>query len=323
VTDDEDLEQIAEGYRAFVEEAAEESPAYSSLAAAVADNHDVLRYLAALPADKRQPALFLAALRFLGGVPADGADLRRRVAEDAERLRATMLSRATQTNEPARCTALLPLLATIDGPVALIEVGTSAGLCLYPDRYSYEYDGRPVGQRRPVHLYCATSGDVPVPSRLPEVVARVGVDLDPVDVADADQRAWLRTLVWPGPREAERLERLDAAAAVVAEDPPTLLRGDLVDRLDDALGFVPAGAIPVVMHTALLPYVPEKRRTAFVERVRQLPVRWLAQEAPGLVPGTGERRPGGWGNYFVLALDGRPLARTAPHGGRLDWLQEN
>ena len=317
---DEELDRIADGYRAFAEEAAEESPAYSELAGAVARDRAVLGFLAELPAGKRHPTLLLAAIRFLDGVPSDGGELHRRVTADADRLRATVLARATQTNEPARCTALLPPLAAMDGPLALVEVGTSAGLCLYPDRYSYEYDGRPVGERRPVHLVCATSGDVPVPTRLPEVVARIGIDLEPVDITDPDQRAWLRALVWPGPREADRLRRLDAAAAEVTADPPTLLRGDLVDRLDDALALVPAGATPVVMHTAVLPYVPQERRTAFVERVRGLPVRWLAQEGAGMVPGTGEPYPGGWGPYFVLSLDGRPLARTAPHGGRLDWL---
>jgi len=320
VTDDADLERVAEGYRAFVADAAEESPAYSALSAAVAEDSDVLRFLAALPSRKRHPPLFFATLRFLGGVPADGAELRERVAADPDRLRTTMLGRATQTNEPARCTALLPALALIDGPLALVEVGTSAGLCLYPDRYSYEYDGRPVGPRRPVHLRCTTSGDVPVPTRLPQVVARIGVDLNPLDVTHPDDLAWLRALVWPGPREADRLARLEAAAAVAADDPPTLLTGDLVDRLSDALALVPGGATPVVMHTALLPYVPRERRAEFVERVRGLSCRWIAQEGAGMVPGTGEPYPGGWGPYFVLSLDGRPLAHTAPHGGRIDWL---
>ncbi len=54
---------------------------------------------------------------------------------------------------------------------------------------------------------------------------------------------------------------------MVAEKPPTLLTGD-VDRLPDALDLVPDGATPVVMHTALLPYAGEARRTEFVERVR-------------------------------------------------------
>lgn len=322
MSDDADLERIAEGYRAFTRDAAEQSPAYSALSAAVAEDSDVLRFLAALPSGKRHPPLFFASLRSLGGVPADGAELRERVAAEGERLRATMLTRATQTNEPARCAALLPALAMVDGPLALVEVGTSAGLCLYPDRYSYEYDGRPVGPRRPVHLRCTTNGDVPIPTRPPQVVARIGIDLNPLDVTDPADLDWLRALIWPGPREAERLQRLDAAAAVAAEEPPALLTGDLVVRLPDALDLVPDGATPVVMHTALLPYVGEARRKEFVERVRGLPGRWLAQEGAGMVPGTGKPFPGGWGPYFVLSLDGRPLAHTAPHGSRIDWLPE-
>jgi hypothetical protein len=320
VTDDAGAEKLAAGYTAFSQESAAEAPVYSALATAVAGDRDVLGFLADLPAGKRHPTLFLAALRLLGGVPADGAELHDRVVADAEQLRSTMLARATQTNEPARCAALLPALAGIDGPLALVEVGTSAGLCLYPDRYGYEYDGRPVGPPSPVQLRCTTSGPVPVPTALPEVVARIGVDLAPLDVTDPDDLAWLRVLVWPGPVEAERLQRLEAAAAIAAQEPPRLLAGDLLDRLPDALALVPDGATPVVLHTAVLPYVDAPRRAAFVDTVRSLPVRWVAQEGAGMVPGTGEPHRGGWGPYFVLSLDGRPLAHTAPHGGRVDWL---
>lgn len=320
MADDEDLRRVAEGYRAFASEAASESPVYSVLAAAVAGDRDILRFLAGLPRGKQQPNLLFAALGSLGGVPADGAVLRERVLADGDRLRATMLARTTQTNEAARCSALLPALAMIDGPLGLVEVGTSAGLCLYPDRYSYDYDGRTVGSRQPVHLRCTTSGPLPVPGVLPHVVARIGIDLNPLDVADPGDLAWLRALIWPGPMEAERLARLDAAAAVVAAEPPVLLAGDLVDRLDDALALVPDGATPVVLHTAVLPYLEPDHRSAFVELVRSRPVRWVASEGAGMVPGTGQSYPGGWGPYFVLSLDGRTLAHTAPHGGRVDWL---
>ncbi len=318
--DDDAAERIAAGYRAFAAESAVEAPAYSALAAAVAGDREVLSFLTGLPAGKRPPPLLLAALRFLGGVPADGADLRERVLGDGERLRHTLLTRATQTNEPARCAALLPALAMIGGPLALVEVGASAGLCLYPDRYGYEYDGRPVGPPGPVLIRCATSGAVPVPDARPEVVARIGVDLNPLDVTAPGDLAWLRALVWPGPVEAERLQRLEAAAAIAAADPPTLRTGDLLEQLPEALALVPDGATPVVLHTAVLPYLDPDHRAAFVDRVRRLPVRWIAQEGAGMVPGTGEPYPGGWGPYFVLSLDGRPLAHTAPHGGRIDWL---
>ena len=50
-------------------------------------------------------------------------------------------------------------------PLALLEVGASAGLCLYPDRYAYRYgDGPVLGTGAPL-LECAITGPVPVPDR--------------------------------------------------------------------------------------------------------------------------------------------------------------
>lgn len=319
---DQDLRGIARRYRAFVAETAPTSPLYARLAGEVADSDDVLSFLATLPSGKQQPNLLFAALQFLHGAPTDGAELRRIVATDADRLRDMMLTRATQTNEPARCGALLPVLALLEGPLALVEVGASAGLCLYPDRYHYEYDGAPVGPDSPLHLSVSTSGRVPVPLHVPSVVARIGVDLNPLDPADPDDRAWLRALVWPGPHAEERVRRIDDASEVARTEPARMLTGDLLDRLPDALDLVPEGCTVVVMHTAVLPYLPEATRASFVARMHDLPVRWLAQEAPGLVPGTGELQAGPPRAELVVSLDGRPLARSAPHGGWLEWLPE-
>ena len=319
---DEQEDQIARAFRAFAREAADRSPRYAALAEQVAGSPTVLRFLAGLPGGKRQPSLLFAAARFLLGAPPDGPALHRLVAQEEQRLRGTMLSRATQTNEPARCGGLLPVLALLDGPLALIEVGCSAGLCLYPDRYAYEYDGVAVGPPSPVLLEVSTAGGVPVPRGVPQVVARIGIDLHPLDPADPADREWLRALVWPGPDAERRLRRLDAAAEVAAREPARTLAGDLVDRLPDALALVPEGSTVVVVHTAVLPYVPDERRAAFADLVHSRPVRWLAQEPPGVLPGTGTRSPSGWGAEFVVCLDGRPLARSAPHGGWLEWLPQ-
>jgi hypothetical protein len=160
-----------------------------------------------------------------------------------------------------------------------------------------------------------------VPQRLPEIRARIGVDLQPLDAADPDDLAWLRACIWPGPAAQPRLDRLAAAAAIAAAEPPQLLAGDLVERLPDALALVPAGVTPVVLHTAVLMYLPRDRREAFAEQVRSRGVRWIAQEDPAHVPGAEQHLPVGTdcAGRFALCLDARPLALTAPHGGRIDW----
>jgi hypothetical protein len=314
-----DRSRIAREFRSFVEAAAAApSPLYAELSAVVADDEDILDFLADLPRSRQQPMLFFGAIAFLDGPPAGPDRLHAAVRDDGDRIRETMLSRFTQTNEPARCAALVTALGDIDGPVGLVEVGSSAGLCLYPDRYSYEFDGRPLGPRSAVHLSTSTTGPVPVPDRLPQVAARVGVDQNPLDPADPDDRAWLRALVWPGPNAAPRLDRLDAAAAIAAREPATVLTGDLIDRRPDALDLLPADCTPVVFHTAVLAYLERARREEFVALVTSLGVRWIAQESAGIVPGIARDLAGP--ESFVLSVDGRPLAVTAPHGGRIDWL---
>jgi hypothetical protein len=314
-----DRTRIAGEFRRFVAAAAAaQSPLYAELSAAVADDDGMLDFLVDLPRAQQQPMLLFGAIAFLDGPPAGPGRLRAVIRDDGPRIRETMLSRFTQTNEPARCAALLTALADVEGPVGLVEVGSSAGLCLYPDRYSYEFDGRTVGPRSAVHLTTSTTGPVPVPDGLPQVAARVGIDQNPLNPADPDDRAWLRALVWPGPNAAPRLERLDAAARIAAKEPATVLTGDLIDRLPEALELLPAGCTPVVFHTAVLAYLQRARREEFVALVTSLGVRWVAQESAGIVPGIDPGLAGP--ESFVLSVDGRPLAVTAPHGGRIDWL---
>ncbi|MCZ2815700.1 DUF2332 domain-containing protein [Modestobacter sp. VKM Ac-2984] len=321
---DEELTDLADHYRWFAQvEAAPLSPRYAELAAAVAEDADVLAFLGTLPRPKRQANLLLGALQYLHvGPPADGVELHRWVTGDADRLRETMLARATQTNEAARCAALLPVLAGLPGPLALIEVGASAGLCLYLDRYGYEYsDGVRVGLPSPVQLSCEVTGTGLVPGGMPEVVRRAGIDLNPLDPADPDDVAWLQALIWPGMEE--RRDRLTAAAAIAAREPAEIRRGDLVEELPGLVAAMPVEATVVVFHTAVLAYLPAPAKEAFAELVTGLPVRWVSQEGVGVLPAVRDRLPEPPAPdevRFLLALDGEPLAYTAAHGGRIDWL---
>jgi len=142
-------------------------------------------------------------------------------------------------------------------------------------------------------------------------------------VADADARAWLEALVWP--EHTERLARLRAAMQVVASDPPTLFAGDLVDRLDAALAAVPAGATPVVFHSAVLNYVGRDHRGRFAEVIADHPeIVWISNEGPSVLDGvaTDLGVPGGAKSaaHFLVVLGGvEVVAISDPHGSWIRW----
>ena len=311
---------VAENYRAFAEDARGRSPLYESLAGAVAGDEAILCFLGSLPPEKRQPNLLFAAARYLRGEPASLDRIRELVSQDPDVLAGVMLARRTQTNEAARCATLLPALAQLPPPLALIEVGASAGLTLLIDRYSYDYAGRRIAGLDPLAptLRCEPRGHVPLPDRVPEITWRAGLDLNPLDVASDDDVRWLSCLVWPG--EGDRSERLAAAVATARRDPPVVHRGDLLTDLPALAALAPADATLVVFHSAVLAYVTPEDRQQFAAIVRGLRAVWLANEAPGVVPGLAI--PSYQGAPFVLARDGgTPLALADGHGTWLQWLQ--
>jgi hypothetical protein len=137
---DDPYARLRRRYRRFAtHEASGASPIYEAFALAVADDEGALAFLSTLPADKQQPNLLFAAVRHVAGTPSDAPALLDTLADQAERIRSVMSTRRVQTNEPARCATLLPALAMVPPPLALIEVGASAGLCLLPDRYHYRF----------------------------------------------------------------------------------------------------------------------------------------------------------------------------------------
>ncbi|MEP6814678.1 MAG: DUF2332 domain-containing protein [Marmoricola sp.] len=207
-------------YREFALDARGESPCFEEWSLAVAGDSDVLARLSDLPRLKQQPNLVFAAARWHGVTapgPYDG--LRRALLSDDVDVRRTILSRSTQTNEVGRLATLTPVFSGLEDPLALIEVGASAGLCLYPDRYDYAWPplGELTSSGGPT-LTCQVDGEMPLPTRHPEVTWRAGVDLHPLDVTDPDAAAWLSMLVWP--RATRPASRLRAAIEVARADPP-------------------------------------------------------------------------------------------------------
>lgn len=322
---------VKQRYRQFADrECKGYSDLYYDLALAVSEDDDVVGFLADLPVI--QPNLFFASIQFLtgpDGVPATGSDVRTFVQRRGREIADVMRARRTQTNEVGRCAVLLPALPS--GPLALLEVGASAGLCLLLDRFHYEFGSTRIGKESsPVHLRCTAVGPVPLPSSIPHVMWRRGLDARPIDVHDDDAVRWLLACVWPDHRE--RRQRLEGAIALARANPPAVSAGDLVDDLPAVLATVPDDAQLVVFHSAVLTYVSPDRRQAFAallaEASKRRDVVWLSNEAPGVVPEMTTVLPSPNALRFLLGRthfsNGRRqdelLAHSHPHGADVTWL---
>jgi hypothetical protein len=318
------LDDIAKRYRLFAErEARGRSPLYEMLTTRIAEDEAILSFLSEVPEIKQQPNLLLGAVKYLFGAPRDWPHFQALMKGCAQKIRDCMLARSTQTNEAARCATLLPVLANLPQPLALLEVGASAGLCLQPDRYAYDYgDGRvlrPAAQKDAPLLPCAVNAHTPVPTRLPEIAWRAGLDLNPIDVQNRDQCAWLEALVWP--EQHDRLARLRAAIAIARKNPPRLERGNLLEDLAPLAAQAPKHATLVIFHSAVLAYVwPQRLRDQFARDARALNAVWISNETWQVFPWIGAKTNGPPVPSFLLAVDGEPVAWTDHHGAFADWL---
>jgi len=215
-------------------------------------------------------------------------------------------------------------------------VGCSAGLDLNVDRVGVTYgNGRSLGDpSSPVQLSSSLVGGRPIPARaMPEVVARVGIDLYPLDVTDPDDARWLRACL--APDQPERVARLEAEMALAATAPPLLLRGDAVEVLPDALARVPADALPVVTTTWALPRFPLESRLRLLHRLDEAavgrPVAWVSAEGVGVapaIPTLGDRRASGHSIIGLAvfersALRAEAVGRCWSRGRWLAWLADS
>jgi hypothetical protein len=345
---------LAEVYRRFGEaEATGTSPLYERVAVALSESDGALRAIAAAPARKRHPTVILAALHDLalaGRAPALAAayaaadgDAAAGAAIDTllrmtDAVVSTAARRPVRTDVTGRCAVLYPAIAeaaqrTGVNAVGLVDVGCSAGLNLNVDRVAVTYGtGESLGDpSSPVRVSASVVGDRAIPTRaVPEVVARVGVDLDPVDVTDPDDARWLRACVWPD--QPERMAQLDAEIALAATAPPLLLRGDALEVLPDALARVPADALPVVTTTWALSGFPLENRLRFLHRLDEAalgrPVAWVSVEGVGVapaIPTLGDRRASGHSILGLAVFDqsslrAEAIGRCWSRGRLLAWL---
>ena len=230
-----------------------------------------------------------------------------------------------QTNEVARSGVLYPGLKAIAAatglPLALYEVGSSAGLNLLCDRFSYRFGTLAGGAgASPVQIRPDWQGRLPEAAE-PVIVRRLGCDRNPLDACDPADRERLLAYVWPDQRE--RLQRLIHALRLAETEPPPLVRQDAAAFVEDQLSIVPEeGVCRVLMHSIAFQYFSEETRSRIRAHLSlvgltastEAPLAWLAFEAP--VEGGPPRLT------LTLWPQGREmvLAEAHPHGQWVNWV---
>ncbi len=356
-------EALARRFRHFAREQARgRSRLYECLANAIAGRPAVALVLFEAPAEQRRPTLLFAAVHdlLLGGTDHPLADYYPSLggwrepdeelletfdafcAAHDDVLRSMMSTRMTQTNEVRRSAALLPALQEAErqarAPLALVEVGASAGLNLVMDRFAFRYGDRRVGAadtKLVVHTSVSNGRPPPILGSGLSSQSRIGIDLRPLDVGDPSDVRWLRACVWPD--DLDRLRLLDEAVAVVRNDPPPLAAGHALEALPKVVAALPYGADLCVFHSSTLAYFSDVERRRFVELLASLSmdrsVWWVSLEAPFIEPFNGQAlsafEAGVEGLTYLIALsrleDGRRvcdmlLGRSDPHGKWIEWV---
>ena len=255
---------------------------------AIAGEDVLLDLAAAVPADRLPPLLLSAALRRLvtrdapaplaGWFPTAGSGqpplddgfrpaLVSFAAEHADELAALCGAHRYQMNEVGRSADVLSVLADIgpDRPIALVDLGTGAGLGLHLDRYRYRFatsNGDVVvgDPDSPLEVTCAVRGTPPTPAAVPRIAARVGIDVEPLDLDDPDVRAWLAACI---PPETGAVDRFAAATTIARAHPARLVRGDLVETVAAVCAEMPADALLVLVDTYVHVFLPDDERARF------------------------------------------------------------
>ncbi|GAA3150172.1 hypothetical protein JOF29_008283 [Kribbella aluminosa] len=256
----------------------------------------------------------------------------------AELVLERLVGRKVRGDEGGRHAVLYPAVAEVArrvgaGAVGLIDVGRSAGLNLVVDRVGISYGNGQLFGDAGSGVQASASvvrGGLLPSTAMPEVMARVAVGDELVDVTDADEARWLRACVPPD--QVERLARLEAELALAAADPPVMVPGAVLDVLPEAIARVPDGVLPVVMTTWVLSSLDLEERLRFLQRLDEAATRrtvaWVSVEGVGVAPGVptyGDRRASGHSILGVSVFEHSSLHATGVgrcwlRGEMLAWL---
>ncbi len=292
-----EINQLSKRFKTFAkEECAGSSELYEYLSLKIAEDHELLKLSAYAKKEQPIPNLFLGAVHYLLLKGNDHklkkyypsiVDKPRRLQDSfpsfkhfcltyKDQIIPILQNKRVQTNEVRRCGYLYPCFSyvyeKVKKPLALIEIGTSAGFQLLWDKYSYAYHSNEV--------YGATDSNVHITSKIkgkntpflpkvsPPVTHRYGLDLHINHLSKAEDALWLNALIWPEHKERRTLFKQALACMVNHQNKLHLIEGNGIELLPHFIEKIPIDSTICIFHTHVANQIPVDLKYKLLDTIK-------------------------------------------------------
>ncbi|WP_422661247.1 DUF2332 domain-containing protein [Paenibacillus sp. EC2-1] len=292
-----DIQVLSERFRIFAErECRDSSLLYEHLAANIANDLDLLTLAAHSKSGQPVPNLLLGAVHYLllsgvehelGAYYATIADQPKEASgaifyfkdfciQNENKIIQLLESKRVQTNEVRRCTYLYPSFCHIyrisKKPLTLIELGTSAGLQLLWDQYTYSYNSSQKygSEHSTLEISAEIKGDK-FPflfEHSPPVTRRIGLDLHVNNLNNPEDYLWLKALIWP--EHKERNTYFEKAADYLKSQPIELIEGDGISILPEIIPTISQDSSICIFHTHVANQIPADSKNKLSAQIQSL-----------------------------------------------------
>ena len=292
-----DTQLLSQRFRNFsIKECKDSSQLYEHLTLKISEDHELLELSAYSGDGQPVPNLFLAAVHFLllsgsdhvlkhyypsiteSPLPMEDSfpHFKDFCRQQREEIISILQTKMVQTNEIRRCAYLYPsfcfIYNMVNKPLSLVEIGTSAGLQLLWDRYSYSYGTNEIfGDAESIVHLTAELRNGNTPFLLPDsppVASKIGIDLHVNDLSNRQDYLWLKSLIWP--EHEDRRSLFEQAASLLMANPIELLEGDGVSLLDDVVKQIPLDSVVCIFHTHVANQIPNDQKKHLLEKVKSI-----------------------------------------------------